>query len=106
GMVVLAVVCAAPYLPVLLHWAGGGGAYAIGSEDGSALERGTDSALQLLGLFALDALGVDFPVRIVLVVLGLVWAVRGRVGLTVVAITGVFVGLAVVATVLNSVPLV
>ncbi|MBV9895634.1 MAG: hypothetical protein JO020_15835, partial [Chloroflexi bacterium] len=107
GTVVLAIVCAAPYLPVLLHWASGGGAYQVGYEDGTALEHGaTGSAAQLLGLFSLDALGVDFPVRIVLVVLGVVWAARCRAGLTVLAITGVFVGLAVVATYLNGVPVV
>jgi uncharacterized protein DUF6541 len=107
GAVVLAIVCAGPYLPVLLHWASGGGAYQVGYEDGTALEQGaTGSAAQLLGLFSLDALGVDFPIRIVLVGLGLVWAVRCSAGLTVVAITSVFVGLAVVATFLNGVPLV
>ena len=106
GVIAVAAVCAAPYLPVLLHWAGSGGAYAAGNEDGSALERGTSSALQLLGLFTLDALGVDFPVRIVLVGFGLVWAVRARVGFTVIAITCLFVLLAVVATVFNGLPLV
>jgi len=106
GTLVVAVICAAPYLPVLLHWAGGGGAYAAGNEDGTALERGTASALQLLGLFVLDALGVDFPVRIVLVVLGVAWAIRLRVGLTVVAITAIFVALAVIATLFNGLPIV
>jgi uncharacterized protein DUF6541 len=106
GTVVLAVICAAPYLPVLLHWAGGGGAYAAGNEDGTALEQGTASAVQLLGLFAVDALGVDFPVHIVLLVLGIVWAVRWRVGLTVVAVTFIFVALAVIATLFNGVPIV
>jgi hypothetical protein len=49
---------------------------------------------------------VDFPVRIVLVGFGLVWAVRARVGFTVIAITCLFVLLAVVATVFNGLPLV
>jgi hypothetical protein len=107
GGVVLAVVCAAPYLPVLLHWASGGGAYQVGYEDGTGLENGaTTSAAQLLGLFSLDALGVDFPVRIVLVALGIAWALRCRAGLTALAITLVFVLLAVVATLFNGVPLV
>jgi hypothetical protein len=51
-------------------------------------------------------MGVDLPVRVVLVALGLVWAVRARVGLTVVAVTAIFVGLAVAATFLNGLPLV
>lgn len=107
GAVVLALICAAPYLPVLLHWAGSGGAYAAGNEDGSALAQGaTGSGIELLGLFVVDALGVDFPIRIVLVVLGLVAAFRWRVGRSVVAITAIFVALAVVATLFNGVPLV
>jgi hypothetical protein len=89
-----------------LHWAGGGGAYAAGNEDGTALERGTASALQLLGLFVLDALGVDFPVHVVLLVLGILSAVRWRVGLTVVAITSIYVALAVIATLFNGLPIV
>jgi hypothetical protein len=105
-VVAVAAACAAPYLPALLHWAGGGGAYVVGNEDGSALERGTTSAVQILAAFSADALGVDLPVRVVLVALGLIWAVRSRVGLTVVAVTAVFVVLAVVATFFNAVPLV
>ncbi len=105
-VVVVAAVCAAPYLPILLHWAGGGGAYAVGNEDGSAMEQGTGSALQLLGLFSLDALGVDAPIRVVLIVLGLVFAFRARAGRALVAVTGVFVALAIIATLFNGVPLV
>jgi hypothetical protein len=103
---VVALVCAAPYLPVLLHWAGGGGAYAIGNEDGSAMEQGTSSALQLLSLFGLDALGVDFPIRVVLVVLGLAFAFRAGVGRALIVVTGVCVALAIIATFFNGVPLV
>jgi hypothetical protein len=102
----IAAVCAAPYLPALLHWAGGGGAYVVGNEDGSALERGTSSALLILAAFSADALGVDLPVRVILLALGLFWAVRSRVGLTVVAVTALFVGLALVSTFFNGVPLV
>jgi hypothetical protein len=102
----VAAVCAAPYLPLLLHWAGGGGAYAVGNEDGSAMEQGSASVLQLLGLFSLDALGVDAPVRIVLVVLGLVFAFQVRAGRALVVVTCVFVSLAILATLFNGVPLV
>jgi hypothetical protein len=105
-VVVIATVCAAPYLPVLFHWAGSGGAYAVGNEDGTALERGTSSAVEILGAFSADAMGIDLPVRVVLVGIGLIWAVRSRIGLTLVAVTAIFVGLAVVATFLNGVPLV
>jgi hypothetical protein len=106
-VVAIAAVCAAPYLPALLHWAGGGGASVVGNEDGTALERGAaTSALQILGAFTADALGVDLPVRVVLIALGLIWALRSRVGLTLVAVTAIFVGLAFVATFLNGVPLV
>jgi hypothetical protein len=107
GAVVLAVVCVAPYLPVLLHWAGGGGAYGVGYEDGTLLEGGpTAGALQALVLVTVDALGVDLPIRVALVALGLVWALRSRVGLTVVATTLIFIGLATIASLFNGVPLV
>jgi hypothetical protein len=106
-VVAIAAVCAAPYLPALLHWAGSGGAYEVGNEDGTALERGaTSSAMQILAAFIADALGIDLPVRVVLVALGLIWAVRSRVGLPLVGVTAIFVGLAFVATFLNGVPLV
>src|SRR5262249_4017402 len=90
GAAVLAAACAAPYLAVLLHWAGAGGAYQTGYESGSALEQGTTSALDSLGLFTIDALGVDLLVRVALVGLGLIWVVRWRVGLSVVAVAVIF----------------
>jgi hypothetical protein len=108
GTIVLALICAAPYVPVLLHWAGTGGAYQAGYEDGTALEKGaqTMSALELLGVFTADALGVDLPIRVVLVVLGAFWAFQQRLGRAVVAVTLVFFGLAIVASTLNGVQLV
>jgi hypothetical protein len=104
--IAVAIACAAPYLPLLLHWAGSGGAYTVGNEDGSAIEQGAASALQSLGLFSLDALGVDFPIRCLLVVLGLAYAFRLHVGRAMVAITSVFVAMAVITTLFNSVPVV
>jgi hypothetical protein len=101
---VVAVVCAAPYLPILFHWAGGGGAYGVGDESGAALERGTSSALQLLSVFSVDALGVDFPIRVVLVALGLVFAFRVRAGGAVIAVTAVFIAMAIIATLFNGLP--
>jgi hypothetical protein len=102
----VAVLCAAPYMPVLLHWAGAGGAYAVGNADGAAIQRATSSGLETLGIFGLDALGVDFPVRIVLVALGLVFAFRFQVGRPVVAVTLTFMTLAILVTFCNGVPLV
>jgi hypothetical protein len=104
GAVALGLVCAAPYLPALLHWAGAGGAYQVGYEDGSTLEQGTSSAAQLLGLFSLDALGVDFPIRVLLVLVGLVWTLKAGVGRTVAAVAGVFIGLALLFTFGNGIP--
>ncbi len=100
------VVLAAPYLPVLLHWAGGGGAYSVGYENGTALEQGTTSALGLLAAFVADALGVDLPIRIVLLALGLMWIFRCRRGTSLVAVAAVFTAFAVAATLLNGVGLV
>src|SRR5258708_14466049 len=88
GAVVLALLVAAPYLPVLLNWAGTGGAFETGFEDAGALAAGARSTTAggLLGGFTLDALGVDLPVRVGLLGLGLLWAVRqarGRPGLAI-----------------------
>jgi hypothetical protein len=107
GAVVLALVCAAPYLPVLLQWAGTGGAFDVGFDDGGALATGARSttAADLLGVFTLDALGVDLPVRVLLLALGLVWAVRQPGGRALVATGGVFVGLAVASSFLNGLPI-
>ena len=104
----VALVASAPYIPALLHWAGAGGAYAVGYEDGSALVTGdsTMRAAELLGLLSADALGVDFPIRAVLVVAGTVWLVRRSTGRTLVAVALVFFGLAVAASLFQSVPLV
>jgi len=104
GAVLLAIVCAAPYLPVLLHWAGAGGAYVVGDEDGTALGQGSAEAVELLKLFSLDALGIDFPIRIALLLAGLVFAFKFRAGRSLLAVTTVFIGLAIVATQLNFIP--
>ena len=105
---VLALICAAPYLPLLLHWAGSGGAYQVGLEEGTALEVGarTPQAAELLGLLTLDALGVDLPVRVVLIALGLIWAFRTRTGRTLAAVSAVFLVLAVASSLLNSLPVI
>jgi hypothetical protein len=106
--VAIATVCAVPYLPAVLHWAGAGGAYQAGLEDGTAMDIGARNATagESLGIFTLDALGVDLPVRIGLLALGVVWALRQRTGRVLVAVVAIFVALAVIATFLNGVPLV
>jgi len=108
GAIALSLVCASPYLPVLLNWAGTGGAFDVGFEDGGALATGARSttAGDLLGVFTLDALGVDLPLRVVFLAIGVVWAFRQPGGRTMFTIVGVFTGLAVAASFLNGVPLV
>lgn len=103
---VIALLCAAPYLPALLHFAGSGGAYQVGLEDGRAMELGVKSATvsELLGVFTLNALGVDLPVRIILLVAGVVWAFQQRAARVLVAVGGVFVTLALVSSYLNFLP--
>ena len=104
--VAIALVCAVPYLPALLHFAGTGGAYQVGLEDGRAMELGAKSATvtELLGVFTLNALGVDLPVRVVLLVGGAIWAFRQRTGRALVAASAVFAALAVVSSFLNFLP--
>jgi hypothetical protein len=104
----IALVCAAAYLPLLFHWAEGGGALAVGYEDGTALATGAKSTISgdLLLVYTLNALGIDLPIRLAIIVLGLVWVVRHRTGWTTVGIAAAFYVLAVVASFLNGLPLV
>jgi hypothetical protein len=104
--IAVALVCAAPYLPLLLHWAGGGGAFDVGLSDAQALASGskTNTAADLLWVFGLDAIGVDLPVRLPLVILGVGWALWRRTGRIVVALAVAFIGLAVIATFFSTLP--
>jgi hypothetical protein len=99
----ISVACAVPYLPALLHWAGSGGAYQVGLEDGAAMQLGArgSAAAERLAVFALDALGVDLPLRLVLIGAGVSWAFRRRTGRILVAVSVVFVALAIVSSFLN-----
>jgi hypothetical protein len=125
GAVLVAVACAMPYLPVLFHWAGTGGAFDVGYEDATALAVGAKSttAADLLGVFTLDALGIDLPVRVVLIALGVGLAIRSgfrrrasdssepevvgsTAASTALAVCVAFCGLAVVSSFLSGVPLV
>src|SRR5438067_362008 len=88
--------CAAPYLPALLHWAGTGAAYQVGQDEGAVMQAGATSAgmVQQLGVLTLDALGVDLPVRAILLPLGVAWAIRRRTGRILIVVAGLFLGLA------------
>jgi hypothetical protein len=92
----------------LLHWAGSGGAYEAGFQGTHPVETDASAvaAAESLGLFLSDALGVDLPIRVVLVVLGTIWAFRQGMARGMVAVTAVFFVLAVASTFLNGIPLV
>ena len=96
----VALACAALYLPNLLRWAGAGGAYAVGLQETTVLTSTDDSATVAAGpglfvTFALDSLGIDLPLRLILLAVGIGWSIRKRVGRTVVAVGIVFAGIAV-----------
>jgi hypothetical protein len=95
----LAAVCALPYLPVLLGWVAGGGASAVGAQEGGALESSLSStgADALVG-FGLNAIGVDVPVRLVLAPIGVWWVLRCARGRVLLGVSAVFGLLTVVFT--------
>jgi uncharacterized protein DUF6541 len=96
------------YLPVLLHWAGGGGAIDAGSQDGGLLESGLlqgSGVVNLVAGFAINAAGVDFPLRLVLMPIGVWWSFRQRRGRLVFAATAVFAALTLVLSVGMGMPL-
>jgi hypothetical protein len=105
---VVMIVCAAPYLPALFHWAGAGGAYSVGLDDvltppsNGRAERGPD----LLTVFGLEALGIDLPIRLLALAAGAVWALRVRRGRTVLAVGLVFAALTIAFSLLLDVGLI
>jgi hypothetical protein len=104
---VVALVCAAPYLPILLHWAGSGGTgYGASVEDGQVAQAapGLSAPSDLFLVFGLGALGIDLPVRVVLLVIGTIAAVRMRVGRSVVVVGGLFVAITSSFTLLGGLP--
>jgi len=108
GMAVLVgAACAAVYLPSLFHWAGIGGAYAVGLQDSGAssgsLSRNLDPSANPFTVFGLGALGIDLPLRLVLVCIGTVWAFRHRAGRSVVVLALVFTGITSALTFLNEI---
>jgi hypothetical protein len=104
----LGVVFALPYLPALFHWAGGGGAFAVGYEDGRAIEDAASSFLanSTFSIFLADALGLDLPTRLVLVAVGVWGAARRGVALSVIGVGALFLAITVGFTLLNFVPIV
>ncbi|MDQ6671954.1 MAG: hypothetical protein M3069_14640 [Chloroflexota bacterium] len=104
----LSVATAGPYLPSLIGWVGGGGAYEAGLAGGPAPQStvAVDNAQPGLFLaFALNAFGIDLPIRVMLLVIGVAWSMRQRTGLTVVAVGLVFGSVAVVLNAFSDVPL-
>jgi hypothetical protein len=102
----LALVCGLPYLPVLLGWAAGGGATAVGAQEGGAVESAvTTTGGDLLASFGLNALGVDLPVRLVLVPIGVWWVLRHARGRSLVVVTALFGILTLVFTLGMGLPL-
>lgn len=99
----LALVLAAPYLPTLLHWAGGGGAFTVGYDDGRSLEGGATSIIgnSLLAVFLGESLGIDLPIRVLLVAVGIWAALRHRRERTLVAVGAVFVAITLAFSTLN-----
>jgi hypothetical protein len=74
----LAILCAAPYLPTLLGWAGSGGAVSAGEAFATNVEAGQADWLQFaLGITGATSL-IDLPVRFGLIALGLCLQRRAR----------------------------
>jgi len=107
-LVLVALVCAGPYLPNVLAFARGGGASVAGLEDAGALDQvtRTSTALGNLGAFGVEALGMDAPLRIILLGAGAWWVMRRGVGRSTLAIGGMFFGLALLFGFGNDSPLV
>jgi hypothetical protein len=104
----IALVCAAPYLPIVLHWAGGGGAVLTGDEAGRALASSASSFLEdsTFLVFLGGSLGMDVPIRLILLAIGAFWAVRQWPGRVVVGVAVLFLLIGLTFTLLNSVPIV
>src|SRR5439155_4866731 len=91
---VVALVLAAPYLPMLFHWAAQGGAAGVrdASAAAAALVPGDNDIFATFG----TGVGIDLPLRVGLMLVG-IWQVgRCRTGRSVVSIGGIFVTLALV----------
>jgi hypothetical protein len=108
--VVVGVVCAAVYLPNLFQWAGVGGAYAVGLQDGGvaagSLSRNLDPNSNPFTVFGLGALGIDLPLRLLLLGIGTVWAFRHCTGRSVVVLALAFTAITSALTFLNGIAVV
>src|SRR5262249_32003619 len=87
---VIAAVCSVPYWPILLHWAGGGGAANLGFEAGQALANSASSFLadSTFLVFLGGALGMDVPLRLVLAAVGVALAAPSSAGRAVLGAAG------------------
>jgi Family of unknown function (DUF6541) len=105
--VVVGVVCAAVYLPNLFQWAGVGGAYAVGLQDGGvaagSFSRNLDPNSNPFTVFGLGALGIDLPLRLLLLGIGTVWAFRHCTGRSVVVLALLFTAITSALTFLNGI---
>jgi hypothetical protein len=108
--VAVGVACAMAYLPNLFDWAGTGGAYGVGLQDGGvvagSLSRNLDPDTNPFSVFALGALGIDLPVRVVLLGTGIIWAVRKHTGRSVIVVALGYTAITSTFTFLNSLALV
>jgi len=104
---VIGLAGAAPYLSTLLHWVGTGGAYSVGLQDEQVLQNSTAASASIGGaastlvVFALNALGTDLPIRLVLGAIGVWWVFRTSTGRSVVVIGLIFTGLGLVLNLPN-----
>ncbi len=104
----IAIGSALPYLPILLHWAGAGAAFNNGYEAGQALEDSTSSFLadSTFLVFLGGSLGMDVPLRVLLVAVGAWIALRCWTGRVVVGAAVLFLALGLMFALLQSMPLV
>jgi hypothetical protein len=107
---VLGLVCAGVYLPALFNWAGAGGAYAVGLADGAVPQSSGSVSVStghdLFFVFGLDSLGIDLPVRLGLLLVGMACAFRQRVARSLVVVGFLFAAIACIFTFFSSVPLI
>jgi len=102
----VALAGAGPYLPNLVGWAGAGGAYEVGlaaSPTPQTMAIADDGPSAFLA-FGLNALGIDLPIRLILVAIGCAWCYRQGAGRTAAAVGILFGGLAVVLNGMLDVP--
>lgn len=102
----LALLLIGPYLPLLLGWASAGGAVQVGYESlqhpTMTLARIDASGELELWLDALGGLVLDAPLRIALLIGGIIWSFQQRQGRVLVALGLVFAAIALIFTYLDN----